>query len=193
MRGFFFGFVVAIVIVGLVAFGAIQTGAVPARQDQPPGSLERWAARTSLKATIDREKPAPPYPYGPPTEADFVAAANLYVQNCAVCHGTGNSNPTAIASGLSVKAPQFGKHGVDDDPEGETYWKIEHGIRMTAMPSYGASLGEKQVWQLTYFLKHQPTLPAAAKAIFDDPTLAAPATPAPAPSDLPGAKQQGTT
>ena len=180
MRAFFLGFVVAVVIVGLVAFGAIQTGAIPARQDQPTGSLERWAARTSLNATIDREKPNAPYPYGPPSEADFVAGANLYVQNCAVCHGTGNSTPSSIARGLAVQAPQFAKHGVDDDPEGATYWRIEHGIRMTAMPSYGKTLDEKSIWQMTYFLKHLPELPARAKAIFDDPRLAAPATPLPA-------------
>ena len=180
MRPFFFGFVVAVLIVGLVAFGAIQTGAIPARQDQPVGSLERWAARTSLNATIDREKPNAPYPYGPPSEADFVAGANLYVQNCAICHGSGKSTPSSIARGLAVKAPQFAKRGVDDDPEGATYWRIEHCVRMTAMPSYDKTLDEKSVWQLTYFLKHLPALPPRAQAIFDDPSLAAPATPLPA-------------
>ena len=168
MRPFLLGFVIALILVGLFAFGAVETGAVPARQDVPPGKLEKWLART--------------YPYGPPADADFVAGANLYVQNCAACHGTAHSSPSAIARGLSVRAPQFAKHGIDDDPEGETYWKVEHGVRMTAMPAYDKTLDEKAIWQLTYFLKHLRALPPRAKAIFENPRLAAPATPLPMPS-----------
>lgn len=186
MRPFFLGFLIALALVALAAFGAVQTGAVPARGDEKPGALEKWAAHTSLNATIAREAPKPPYPYGPPTGADFVHAANLYVQNCAVCHGTANSTPTAIARGFSIEPPQFGKHGVADDPEGETYWKIEHGIRFTGMPEYNQSLDEKSIWQLTYFMKHLPELPANARAIWEDPSLAASATPGPVPS--PGAE-----
>ncbi len=193
MRPFLFGFVVAFLLLGLVAFGAVKTGSVMARQDVPPGKLETWLARTSLEATIDREKPMPPYPYGPPSETDFVAGANLYVQNCAVCHGTGHGTPSAIARGLEVKAPQFAKHGVDDDPEGVIYWKVEHGIRMTAMPAYDMTLDEKQIWQLTYFLKHLPDLPPQAKAIFDDPALGAPATPLPQMTIFPEPQARGTT
>ncbi|MBV9439987.1 MAG: cytochrome c, partial [Candidatus Eremiobacteraeota bacterium] len=87
----------------------------------------------------------------------------------------------------------FRRNGVDDDPEGETYWKIEHGIRMTAMPAFDKTLDEKSIWQLTYFMKHLPELPPKAKAIWEDPKLAPPATPAPRPSVLPGAKGPGTT
>lgn len=185
MRPFLFGFVVAFVLAGLAAFGAVKTGAVMARQDVPAGKLETWLAHTSLNATIDREKPMPPYPYGPPSPADLVAGANMYVQNCAVCHGTAHSTPSAIARGLVVKAPQFAKHGVDDDPEGVIYWKVEHGIRMTAMPAYDMTLDEKSIWQLTYFLKHLPELPPKAKAIFENPRLATPATPLPEVSGAP--------
>ncbi len=180
MRPFLLGLLAAFALLALVAFGTVQMGAVPARGDVAPGMMEKWAANTSLKAVIAREAPQPPYPYGPPTVTDLVQGAKLYAQNCAVCHGAGTGNPTAIARGFSVKAPQFGKHGVDDDPEGETYWKVEHGIRFTGMPAFGKSLDEKSIWQITYFLKNQPHLPPQAKAIFDHPNLAPSPTPAPA-------------
>jgi len=187
MRAFVGGFAVALILVVAGVLVAVLTGLVPARNDQRPGAMEKWAANTSLKATMQREMPQPPYPFGPPNEAAFVKGATLYVQNCAVCHGTAHSNPTAIARGLAVRAPQFAKHGVDDDPEGETYWKIEHGIRFTAMPAFDQTLDERSIWQLTSFLKHLPELPAAAKALWDDPSKVAPPTPAPAPSRQPGA------
>ena len=187
MRPFLLGVFVALAAVAIVAFGIIQTGAVPARQDIRPGKLEIWMAKTALRATIEREAPKPPYPYGPPSEQDYVAAAVRYVQNCSVCHGTAHGTPTAIARGFAVRAPQFAKHGVEDDPEGETYWKIAHGIRMTAMPSFGATLDQRAIWQLAYFMKHMDALPARADAIWEDPKLAPPPTALPAPSSPAGA------
>jgi mono/diheme cytochrome c family protein len=190
MRAFLLGVVVTLTALALLAFGVVQTGAVPARQDIVPGKLESWAAHTSLDATIEREAPKPPYPYGPPTEADFVAGATLYVQNCSVCHGTAHTTPNAIARGFAVKAPQFAKHSVEDDSEGETYWKIEHGIRMTAMPSFSPALDERSIWQITYMMKHLSTLPPKAAAIWQDPKLAPPPTPMPAiPGRDPGEAQ----
>ncbi len=120
-------------------------------------------AHVSLDATIARDAPQPPYPYAS-SDAAIVAGSKLYVQHCAMCHGLADSEPTTLARGLYIRPPQFTKHGVDDDPEGETYWKIEHGIRFSAMPSYKGTLTEEQIWQLTYFMKNLPDhLPAAAQ------------------------------
>jgi mono/diheme cytochrome c family protein len=142
---------------------------VPATADVPPPPLEKMAAHMSLDATIDRDEPQPPYPF-PSSDAAIVAGSKLYLTNCAVCHGTGVGDPTNIAKGFYIRAPQFVKHDVSDDPEGETYWKIEHGIRFTAMPSYKGSLTEEQIWQLTYFLKNVPDhLPPEAEANWKKP------------------------
>lgn len=185
MRGFISGFVAALVVLALLVFAAVETGTVPARADGPPWPGERWAARTSLNATVGREAPAPPYPFAQ-TDADIEHGATLYVQNCAVCHGTAHSTSTAIARGLGVRAPQFGKHGVGDDPEGQTYWKIEHGIRFTGMPAFAKSLDEKSIWQITSFVKRAPDdLPAAAQAIWQHPQTVAAPTPMPAEPEPP--------
>jgi thiosulfate dehydrogenase len=180
MRGFFGGVLAAIVVLALVAFAAVKTGAVPARADGPLLPGERWAANTSLHATLAREAPQPPYPYTQ-TDADIAQGAKLYVQNCAVCHGTANTTPNAIARGLgSVRPPQFNKNDVMDDPEGETYWKIEHGIRFTGMPSFGKSLDEKSIWQITYFMKRVPDhLTGEAKSIWENPAQVPAPTPMP--------------
>ena len=190
MRSFVGGFVAAVVLLALVVFGAVETGAVPARADGALLPGENWAAHTSLDATTKREAPQPPYPYAQ-TDQDIATGAKLYVQNCAVCHGTANSTPTSIARGLGVRAPQFNKHDVSDDPEGVTYWKIEHGVRFTGMPAFDKALDEQAIWQMTYFLKRVPDhLPAAAKSIWENPAQVPPAPPLPAASMQPG---QGST
>jgi mono/diheme cytochrome c family protein len=183
MRAFIGGFVAALVVIAGLFVAAVETGRLPARADVPPLPGERWVARTALHATLAREAPKPPYPFTQ-TDADIERGATLYVQNCAVCHGTANSTPNALARGMGVRPPQFAKHPVDDDTEGVTYWKVEHGIAFTGMPAYAHSLDEQSIWQITYFMKRVPDhLPAAAKAIWDDPSHVAPPTPMPAAPD----------
>ncbi len=44
----------------------------------------------------------------------------------------------------SIQSATIGNRRVEDDPEGVTFWKIEHRIRWTGMPSWKASLTEQQ-------------------------------------------------
>jgi hypothetical protein len=55
----------------------------------------------------------------------------------------------------------LGTDGVEDDPEGWTFWKIKHGIRWTGMPAWKDELSDQQIWTLALFLKHMDKLPTA--------------------------------
>jgi thiosulfate dehydrogenase len=171
MGRFLLGILAVIVVGAVAALGAVWFGLMPAAADSPgffPG--EKWAAGHALDATIAREAPNEPYPFGPVTDATIVAGAKGYMANCAVCHGSAGSDESNIAKGLYVKAPQFPKHGVADDPAGDTYWKIEHGIRFTGMPAFKGNLTEEQIWQISYFLKHgTDNLPPKADAVWHQP------------------------
>jgi len=41
---------------------------------------------------------------------------------------------------------------VTDDTPGKTFWKAKNGIRLTGMPSFGASLSSEQMWQVSLLL-----------------------------------------
>lgn len=83
----------------------------------------------------------------------------------AVCHGSaqGDASASPIAKGLFQKPPQLATEGVEDDAQGESFWKIKHGIRLTGMPAFGPSLTDPQIWTLALFLKHMDKLPPAAQ------------------------------
>jgi len=164
-RGIVLGVVATLVILGLGAYIGILAGLFPANADAKPGKLERWAARTSLKATLQREAPSSPNPL-PATDANYAAGIKLYSQNCAVCHGAEDGVATNIARGLYQKPPQLAKDGVEDDPDGVTYWKIAHGIRLTGMPAFGGTLTDQQIWQITLFLQHMDGLPPAPERVW---------------------------
>jgi thiosulfate dehydrogenase len=161
-RGFLLG-VLATIVVGLTAvFLVLRTGLIPAGADNNPLPLESWAAQTSLEATINRDAPPGPNPV-PLTDANLIAGVTLYSENCVTCHGTAKTNvvPSAVARGLNPHPPQLALDGVEDDPEGETFWKIKHGIRWTGMPSWRGALSDQQIWTLALFLKHMDKLPPA--------------------------------
>jgi mono/diheme cytochrome c family protein len=162
VRGIIIGAVLTLAVLVGGGYYGIERGLMPANADAKPSSLETWAAKTSLRATIAREAPKTPNPV-PLDDANLIAGIKLYGQNCIVCHGGARGGPSNIARGLYQHAPQLGKHGVEDDPEGETYWKVAHGIRLTGMPAFGRTLQERQLWQLTLFLKHMDGLPPAAE------------------------------
>lgn len=165
MRGFILGVVATVVVAALVGYLLLQSGAVPANADARAGGLELWAAATSLNATLRREAPKGPNPVAL-TDASLVEGVRLYGEHCAVCHGTsaGEAKASAIARGEYPAPPQLASEGVEDDPEGYTYWKVKHGIRLTGMPAWKDALSEREIWTLALFLKHMDKLPPTAEA-----------------------------
>jgi mono/diheme cytochrome c family protein len=154
--------VATLVVLFLILYVGITQGLlIPANADAKPPRLERWAAQRSLHATLDREMPRTPNPLQA-TDANYVAAIKLYGANCSACHGVADGVPSTIAIGLYQHAPQLGKDGVEDDPDGETYWKVDHGIRLTGMPAFGKTLSDHDIWLLTLLLKHMDSLPPVA-------------------------------
>jgi len=159
MKLFLVGVLVTLAVFFLGAYAFISLGCMPANADGKPPAWEKWMARKSLHAAIQREAPQGPVPVTL-TAGNLTAGLKLYTTNCAVCHGTSDGEASNIAKGLYQHAPQLAKHGVEDDPEGEIYWKVKHGIRLTGMPAFSGTLSEDQVWQITLFLKHMDSLPA---------------------------------
>ncbi|HEY8320550.1 MAG TPA: cytochrome c [Candidatus Baltobacteraceae bacterium] len=161
-RGILIGIILTLGVLALGGYAAVNAGWLPANADARPGKLETWAAKTSLRATINRETAGLTSPLQPTAE-NLAAGVKLYAGNCAVCHGVASGPGTNIARGFYQFAPQFGRHGVTDDPIEETYWKITHGIRLTPMPAYSHTLDDTARWQVALFLKHQDELPPAVE------------------------------
>ena len=161
-RGFLAGIVVGLILVPLGVVLYLSLGLAPVATSAAPIPFETYFAKTALRARIAREgtltSPIQP------TDADFLAAAKHYREDCAVCHGLPTQPKTDIAKGMFPKPPQlFQGKGVTDDPAGETFWKIKNGIRLTGMPSFSGSLTDDQMWQIAELLAKADKLPESVQ------------------------------
>ena len=157
---FIIGIVFTLVVLVVAGFVAVKTGVLPANADRKPSQLEEWAANTALQAAIERGTKGLSNPLQP-SDDDLTAGVHLYAANCAICHGASDARPSKLAQGFYIKAPQFAKDGVEDDPEAASFWTVKHGIRFTAMPSFTTTLKDEEIWKIAMFLKHMDKLPSA--------------------------------
>jgi thiosulfate dehydrogenase len=166
-RGFVAGVLATIVVALVGGYIVLRSGLIPTNADAEPGWLETWAANASLQATLARDAPEGPNPVAL-TDENLITGINLYWQHCAICHGTakGNASASPVAKGEYPAPPQLATDGVEDDPEGYSFWMIKHGVRWSGMPSWKGSLTDQQIWILALFLKHMDKLPPAAERVW---------------------------
>lgn len=169
---FVLGLIVGLLILPIAVFIYFRAGHPPVAVADTPLLLEKQVVKVPLKVRIDKEMPksAPLEP----SDMNLQAGAHIYREQCAACHGL-YGRPSSFAKEMYPVAPQLwaphgnGVVGVSDDPPGETYWKIENGIRLTGMPAFGKILNQTQMWQVTLLLAHANQPPAAALEILKQP------------------------
>jgi thiosulfate dehydrogenase len=169
IKWFLLGVLAAIIAALFCGYLVLRLGLVPANADANPGWFETWAAGVSLDATLKREAPKISNPVAL-SDDNLIVGIKLYGQHCAICHGTaqGDASASPVAKGLYPRPPQLATDGVEDDPEGYSYWKLEHGIRLTGMPSWTDALTSQQMWTLALFLKHMDKLPPAPEQAWEN-------------------------
>jgi thiosulfate dehydrogenase len=167
MRGFVLGLIIGFILAPVALVAWFRWGHPPVAVSDAPLPLERRLTHEALDARIAHQAPATaPMPAD---EANLVAGAEVYRQQCAACHGY-HSTPSTFGPHMFPGAPPlWEKHphsevvGVSDDPVGETYWKVANGIRLTGMPAFRDVLSDTQIWQVSLLLSvaDKPLPPAA--------------------------------
>jgi thiosulfate dehydrogenase len=185
LKGVILGILLGVLLVVLGVYLYFSGGHAPVATKAPEMPFEHKLAHIAQDAYLGK-LPHLPSPV-PENEANFLAGANVYKENCAVCHGLPGDPKTAIADGMFPAPPQlFRGTGVTDDEAWETYWKVSGGIRMTGMPGFADHLGETKMWQVSILLKNADKISPAVKAELASTSTTAVAPPAqttvPAPS-----------
>lgn len=87
-----------------------------------------------------------------------------FADHCAICHGNDGGGDTMMARGMYPKPPDLRAAATQKKTDGEIFWIIENGVRLTGMPGFGGNGGEhgspEDSWKLVHFIRHLPALTA---------------------------------
>jgi len=154
----------AVILAPLGAYLFVKVGGLSMATTAKPLPLEETFASAALHASLDdAAKVQDPLALD---QASLLGGVHVYRQDCAGCHGLPGYQKTAIAQGEFPAPPQLfeAKQMVTEDPEGVTYWKVSHGIRLSGMPGFEKALSDTQRCQVTRLLARADKLPPAVKS-----------------------------
>src|SRR6202521_1310125 len=103
-KAFVIGILIGVLLVAAGAWVYFTKGWAPVAVADPPMLFEKKLAHGALNARIGKDPHSDPAPV-PVTEATYLAGADVYKQNCAVCHGLPGEAQRAIGQGLFPHHP----------------------------------------------------------------------------------------
>lgn len=84
--------------------------------------------------------------------------AEHYHESCRLCHGAPGSSRSDFANGLYPFPQRLHNDEVQARKDGELFWIVKNGLKMTGMPSFGILHGDEDIWGLVAFLRRLPKL-----------------------------------
>ena len=161
--GIAIGVVGTLIASAVVGVTIVYTGAynVAATEDHQP--LVRWALETTMKTSVaDRASSIEP----PEFNAQMTSSGGReYQAMCQHCHGGPGVEKSEWARGMLPQPPHL-PDVVTEWQAREVFWLIKHGVRMSAMPAFGPTHDDEQIWALTAFVMQLPGMTAQRDAEF---------------------------
>ncbi len=152
--GLLAGMVAIIVLIFLVQY----SGIINMTASQKPGPIDKMGAMMAERALVWR---APDEEM--PLTADGAAAFDHFASACVQCHGAPDAAPAKWAEFMLPKPPELSAEA-EEYTDGELFYIIKHGIRMTGMPAFGDAHQDKDVWNMVALLRHINDLTAEQTA-----------------------------
>jgi mono/diheme cytochrome c family protein len=146
----------AVAVAAALGFAALGISS----RSEPP-ALEMKLARTARHLMIPAaaRRAENPQPAAPEIHA---RALRHWADHCASCHGNDGKGQTSIGRGLYPKSPDMTLAATQELSDGELFWIIENGVKLTGMPAWGslAPDDDAETWELVHFVRHLPEITA---------------------------------
>lgn len=162
LKGLTAGVVLAALLGLLLVLFVAYTGAynIAASQDHSP--FVRWVFSTTMQNSVsaraeDLEVPAEF------SEAEIAAGAEHYKAMCQHCHAGPGVERAEWARGLLPQPPHLVEEAAHWQPN-EVFWLVKHGVRMSAMPAFGETHEDAELWNIAAFVKQLPGMTASEYA-----------------------------
>ena len=151
-------------VVLLLVVAAVVQGVVLIRHGfsarEQPSALETYVARTARRLAVPSGAKSEKNPLTASPELMVDGRAH-FADHCAICHANNGSGNTEIGRNLYPKAPDMRLPQTQNLTDGELYYTIHNGIRLTGMPAWGTDEKDEDSWKLVLFIRHLPQLTPA--------------------------------
>ncbi len=150
-----------IVVGGLLAVGVplavVALGVIDMSAASPPGRMESVIGPWVLNRSMARHAQEQDNPF---EDAPSVLPSGMkhYGANCVLCHGAREVPPVELAHGLNPPAPALDAEAARSRTDGQLFWVVRNGIRMTGMPAFGPTHEDEEIWHIVAFVRHLPDL-----------------------------------
>ncbi len=150
--------IVAAIAVAIYVFGGFYNVAATEEESDPVG----WVLIRVRNASINQHSSGLASPVALDDPEVIKAGARAFSERgCPTCHGAPGVNWAKFSEAMSPDPPDLKEVGPADAPA-RIYWVVKNGIKMTAMPAFGAIGAEdKEIWSIAAFVKKFPTVSAA--------------------------------
>ena len=134
-----------------------------------PSVIERWVARQARAVATPAGARDRTNPIGDSPEVLAEARAH-WADHCAVCHANNGSGDTEMGRHMYPPAPDMRQADTQNLNDGELFYIIQNGIRLSGMPSWGSgkSRDEEDSWKLVRLIRHLPKLTAEEEREMQD-------------------------
>ena len=86
----------------------------------------------------------------------LAAGAQRYAALCVGCHLAPGVTKSEIRPGLYPHPPNLAQEDLHDGRR--AFWIVKHGIKMSAMPSWGKTLDDEAIWDVVSFVRKMPDM-----------------------------------
>jgi mono/diheme cytochrome c family protein len=154
---FLLGVLVGLVVLGVGAAAFAAAGLFNAAASIPPTAAETKIARFALDHSVARR--APKSSRGLPSDPEALRAGLAHYHGmCVGCHGAPGVDAAEWSEGLNPPPPDLSLGRVQKRTDGELFWIVQNGIRMSGMPAFGTSHKDEEIWKIVAFLRRLPAL-----------------------------------
>lgn len=164
-------FVLFVVLAGVAGMAFVGSGLYDISATDQHLRLTYHAMRKAMERSVEhRANDIAVPPLDAPAQIERGLA--LFRRHCVQCHGAPGVAPEPFSLALRPLPTPLARTGLDREPA-HVYWVVKHGIKMTGMPAWEFRMEDDDLWAVVAFVRHLPTLSAAAYAQMKPAELAA--------------------
>jgi hypothetical protein len=145
-------------ILATVAAGLFIVTKIGFSSRSEPGAMESNVAREFRTLSIPKEYDSLRNPVAC-SEQVLTEARAHWADHCATCHANNGSGDSLFGRTMSPRPPDMRQPATQSQSDGDIYYTINNGVRLTGMPAFGEP-GDRDTdsWKLVCFIRHLPQL-----------------------------------